>query len=557
MTSPTSPPDQPTAHDYEGAFDLLARMAEDFAANLDLQETVRRALTSIVALVHAQAGSFWLLTEDQRELLCLASVGPNPITGLRLPAGEGIVGKTVARCACQRVLDTTEDPDFSSIADETSGMLTRSLICSPLRFGERALGAVELINKQGESACFDEADATLLKVLASSAGLAIANSRLAAAQRAHERTTREIELVGEIQRNLLPARQPAPFPAVGLNLPARVVSGDFFDILPLSQGRIGFCLGDVSGKGINAALLMAKTASLYRCVARDHEAPGAVLERLNEELCETATRGMFVTMVAGVYDPRDGTVELASAGHEPAIVRYEDGRVDRIEAGAPPLGILPGQAFPAEEVALEGGSIYLCSDGLTEACSGGREIGSEGFEELVVRYADKPLHERVDAIAAEAGSFELRDDLTLLALSDAERPRAVFEQRITARPEQLKPLRDALCQALQEHGLAMGLAKDVVLAVDEACQNVIRHAYGEDREGDILLRVERRGDRLVLDVIDYAPPTDPAQVVPRDLADLRPGGLGTHFIAEVMDSAEFLEAPAGCGNLLRLEKRLP
>jgi sigma-B regulation protein RsbU (phosphoserine phosphatase) len=95
-----------------------------------------------------------------------------------------------------------------------------------------------------------------------------------------------------------------------------------------------------------------------------------------------------------------------------------------------------------------------------------------------------------------------------------------------------------------------------VLAVDEACQNVIRHAYGKEREGEIVLRIEQRGDELILSLIDFAPPIDPAKVQPRDLDDVRPGGLGTHLIREVMDSAEFVEPPAGCGNLLRMVKRI-
>jgi sigma-B regulation protein RsbU (phosphoserine phosphatase) len=407
--------------DYEGAFVLLAAMAEDFSASFDMQGTVSKALRSIVEYVDAEAGSLWLLSEDGEELNCLASVGANPITGLRLPANQGIVGRTVQECDCQRVLDTSLDPNFSSVADEHSGMRTRSLVCSPLTFGNRAIGAVQVVNKRSGSGCFVPADAALLKILAASAGLAIANSRLVESERGHQRVRRDLELAAEIQRGLLPSRRAAPFPAVGMNLPARMVSGDFFDIVPLPGDRIGFCLGDVSGKGIYAALLMAKTASLYRCLAKDIASPGELLVRLNAEVCETATRGMFVTMFAGVYETRDGGVVVANAGHEPALFHQHSGGFGRVEAQAPPIGILSDTEFPEEKLALDGGALYVCSDGLTEACADGQELGSEGFQRLVERYAGKPLAERVDAIAAEAQSFELRDDLTLLAISDAER----------------------------------------------------------------------------------------------------------------------------------------
>ena len=167
---------------------------------------------------------------------------------------------------------------------------------------------------------------------------------------------------------------------------------------------------------------MAKTASLYRCLAREAAGPGPLLARLNDELCETATRGMFVTMLAGIYDSEQGTVQLANAGHEPALLHGHDGSFESFGATAPPIGILSDTHFPEEEVELAGGTLYVCSDGLTEAaCADGEELGSAGFMRLVERFEAKPPAERVDAIAAEAERYDLRDDLTLLLVSDAER----------------------------------------------------------------------------------------------------------------------------------------
>lgn len=410
------------AGDLEGAFALLADMTQHFAEAGDLGQTLERALASIARHVDSEAGSLWLIQSDEREIVCVACVGPNPITGLRLPINEGIVGKSVRENSCQTVLDVANDPDFSQKMDAESGFQTRSILCAPMRFKDEAIGAIELINKRSDDGRFATHDGHLLQVLASSAGLAIANARLAAAQLEHERVRRELELAAEIQRNLLPAPRPAPFPIYGINVPARTVSGDFFDILPVSSSRYHFCLGDVSGKGMNAALLMAKTASLYRCLARDARSPGVLLERLNDEICETATRGMFVTMAAGLYDADSGRVRLANAGHEPPLFHASDGSFADFPAQAPPLGILPGTVFPEEDVELAGGSLYLCSDGLTEAgTAGGEALGSEGLRRLAEQLGSKPLAERIEAIVAEVSSLELRDDLTLLAVSDEGR----------------------------------------------------------------------------------------------------------------------------------------
>ncbi|MEE2676955.1 MAG: GAF domain-containing SpoIIE family protein phosphatase [Myxococcota bacterium] len=408
---------------FEGAFALLAELTQHFAEALNLERTLERALESIAAHVGAEAGSLWLVENDGQELACAACVGPNPITGLRLPVSEGIVGKSVRENACQTVLDVASDPDFSQKMDAESGFLTRSLLCAPMRFSEDVIGAVELVNKRDGDGRFATRDGHLLQVLASSAGLAIANARLAADQLENERVRRELELAAEIQRNLLPAPRPAPFPIYGLNVPARTVSGDFFDILPVSRRRFHFCLGDVSGKGMNAAMLMAKTASLYRCLAREAGSPGVLLARLNDEICETATRGMFVTMAAGIYDANTGAVRLANAGHEPPLFRARDGSFADFPAQAPPLGIVAGSAFPEDDLELAGGALYLCSDGLTEAEAGpGNALGADGLRRLVTQYREQSLAERIEAIGADVSAMDTRDDLTLLGVSDeAER----------------------------------------------------------------------------------------------------------------------------------------
>ena len=132
----------------------------------------------------------------------------------------------------------------------------------------------------------------------------------------------------------------------------------------------------------------------------------------------------------------------------------------------------------------------------------------------------------------------------------------LLELRFPAIAEQLAPMREAVKKQALTVGCSAGSATDIVMAVDEACQNIIRHAYGNEREGDIVLRIERLGNELVFSLIDFAPRVDPSKVRPRDIDDVRPGGLGTFLIQEVMDSADFLEPPPGCGNLLRMVKRI-
>ena len=131
----------------------------------------------------------------------------------------------------------------------------------------------------------------------------------------------------------------------------------------------------------------------------------------------------------------------------------------------------------------------------------------------------------------------------------------ILERRFPADPRELRSVRDAVRASLLACGTGSACAEDCVMAVDEACQNIIRHGYC-GAAGDILLEIERIGDELVVSLTDFAPRVDPERVKPRALDDLRPGGLGTHLMRQVMDRVEFEEPPPGCGNLLRMVKRI-
>lgn len=132
----------------------------------------------------------------------------------------------------------------------------------------------------------------------------------------------------------------------------------------------------------------------------------------------------------------------------------------------------------------------------------------------------------------------------------------LLELRVAAAADRLKLVRTVVAEAVTLAGGGPECVADVVLAVDEACQNVIRHAYGGDSRGDMVITLSRDGDWLEVVLVDFAPPVDPGRIRPRDLNDIRPGGLGTHIIREVMDAVEYTPAPPGAGNRVRMTKRI-
>jgi len=203
-------------------------------------------------------------------------------------------------------------------------------------------------------------------------------------------------------------------------------------------------------------------------------------------------------------------------------------------------------------------------------------LGIDGVRALIRDHADQSPDLRLKSIAGavKLPGQSLRDDLTLLVVEDmaiapigAKPPVASLETpadeqilrfRVPARADRLKLIRAATEQAAKFCGAPESWMFDLKMAVDEACQNIVRHAYkGRDDAGDIVIDFVRRGGALEVDIMDFADPVDPDTIRSRDISEVRPGGLGVHLIKSVCDEAKFLPPPPGIGNLFKLTKRLP
>ncbi len=234
---------------------------------------------------------------------------------------------------------------------------------------------------------------------------------------------RELELAREVQRSLLPSESDNPLGLAGVNVSAKAVSGDFYDFFQLHNGQIAFCIADVAGKGMNAALLMAKASSLFHCLGKSIHDPSKLLAMLNHEIAERSIQGMFVTMVAGLYNPQSGRVRLANAGHPPVIQMSSTQQQAEYPATAPPLGVVTVIDFPSIEFQLGNDSLYLYTDGLIEArISGQQRLEQQGLITLFSRYAHKSPQERLQRIVAEVrrGQASSDDDITLLLVERQE-----------------------------------------------------------------------------------------------------------------------------------------
>lgn len=537
---------------------VLAEISQQLAVSVDLQRTLRESVGYITSYLQAEAAAVFML-DDGGMLECRACVGPVDIQGLRIPADQGIIGRAVAQNACQMVRDARADPDFSGKVDDATGFETRSVLCAPLATAQGVIGAIEVINKR-DGGLFDESDRDALRLLAAPTALALNIARMATDLVEQNRIRRELGMARRLQRSLLPRRRRAPYPLRALNLPAREISGDFYDFFDLPDGRIAFAVGDVAGKGLDASFLMVRCASLLRWAGKEGLRPSDWVARVNDELGEAIAPGMFVCLVAGHYDPASKRAVWANAGFPPLLRVDADGETTQFPAEGPPVGILRRMDFPEQETTLERASLYLFSDGVTDVRDlQGDSLGVEGVEAIVRDLGALPPEPRLRALVRELRQLTVTDDTTLMLIEGESAPepceRLLLSIGFPAQPQELGAMRHRLAAALAQAGVETVLRQSLVLAVDEACANVIRHAYGGACESRIELRLAQEGSELHFELRDFAPCVDPARVRPRDLDETRPGGLGINFIDTVMDSWSLQPMDGGAGNVLAMRKR--
>jgi phosphoserine phosphatase RsbU/P len=275
---------------------------------------------------------------------------------------------------------------------------------------------------------FPEGDRRILVLFATQAALALENVRLHQQALETERMAREMELAAEIQRLILPTGAP-PVPGYSLfgwNRPARQVGGDYFDLLSLPGGQVGLAVGDVSGKGVPAALMVSTLHSGLRLLL-DRFPPGPELvEALSAHVLASSAPSKYITLLLAELDPGSGALRYVNAGHNPGLLLRRDGEVELLDASGLPVGLLPGSRYQARAVVLGPGDLVcLYSDGITECLSpGDEEFGTDRLAALLAEHRDLPLAELVETIDGATCAFGAGtpqgDDQTLVLLRREE-----------------------------------------------------------------------------------------------------------------------------------------
>ncbi len=237
------------------------------------------------------------------------------------------------------------------------------------------------------------------------------------------RISNEVKLAVKVQENFLPKRNLDNYPVSGINISAREVSGDFFSFYPHNES-VYFIIADVAGKGIHAGMVMAKASTLFEIMARDQVDPDEMMFHMNNDLFKTKTSGMFVTSILGDYNIVTKEIRWVNGGHQPAIIRDNNGNYEKFESNSPPLGVISQKdksAFKTNIKQLNNHRFYTFTDGLSESFNEkGEEIGIEGSIKIIENNYNKDLNEQLSNITKEviksSGDKKLSDDLTLLSI---------------------------------------------------------------------------------------------------------------------------------------------
>jgi phosphoserine phosphatase RsbU/P len=397
----------------------LIRAGQEIAGHQPLEEVFSTMLQLALSAVQAERGV--ILTLEKGELV------------LRSSKGEGFVLSTKVRdrvLAEKCSLMVTDAQTDAGFREQKSIVLhgVRSILAVPLQTGEQVIGLL-YVDNGSVIRQFTKEDLDLLTVMANVAAIRIEHARLAEVEQAEKVMELELAQASEIQQTLLPAHAPVcpGYDVAGYNLPCHSVGGDYYDFLTYPDGRLGVAVGDVSGKGLPAAIMMSSLQARVQMLIETGPDPARAVTALNRSVAERCPMGKFITFVFALLDPATGRFGYANAGHNYPLLIRADGQFERLRRGGLVLGIDATLDYECEETALEPGDlIALYSDGVTEARRPtGEEFSESGLIDFLVERRTEAcaavVTELVDHVRRWCCGPSFHDDFTVVLLRRLEK----------------------------------------------------------------------------------------------------------------------------------------
>jgi sigma-B regulation protein RsbU (phosphoserine phosphatase) len=390
----------------------LIRAGQELVTHQPLEQLFETILELSLSAVEAKRGV--ILTLDEGELRVRASKGE----GFTISAA---VRDQVLRDKCSLLISDALRHDALSKQESIVMQRVRSMMAAPLQTVDRVIGLI-YVDNASVLRPFSQDDLDLLTVMANVAAIRIENARLAEVEQSEKMMEADLHQASEIQRSLLPTEPPAyeGWELAGINLPCRTVGGDYFDFVPYQDGRLAVVVGDVSGKGLPAALLMSSLQAKVQMLRESNPSPGRAIGTLNRSLTERCPLGKFITFFYALLDPSSGALEYSNAGHNYPLILRADGAVETLTGNGLVMGLFAAVHYEVKRTKLAPGDmLVLYSDGVTEATdSADVEFGENGLATFLaarktVRCEDI-VNQLVEHIRKWRGTVSFADDFTVV-----------------------------------------------------------------------------------------------------------------------------------------------
>jgi sigma-B regulation protein RsbU (phosphoserine phosphatase) len=399
---------------------LISKVSVTLLAPATLDEILRQVVALVFEAVPAERCLIMLRDDSESEL----KIRVAQLRNQRGEVGEirvsrSIIEEVVKQGRSVLTSDAQHDPRFASSTMTIQGI--RSVLAVPLGVGDKIFGMIYADSPLAE-AKFSQDHLTVLTTLGSVAAIRVENARLVEEDLERERFERELQLAREIQQRFQPAAPPTVpgFELQGISFPCYEIGGDYYDYIPRPDGHIVVALGDVSGKGTSAALLMSSLHAAMHAQTSAHQSIVESMSAVNKYLAETIPANRFVTLFCAELDPLTGAITFINAGHNPPIIAHASGTMEQLAAGGIPLGITADALFREGHTQLNHGDVLVIySDGVSETQNAaGEEFGAMRLYDVVARNLDSSaagLRDKIEsALTKFAQGTDSVDDLTLV-----------------------------------------------------------------------------------------------------------------------------------------------
>lgn len=404
---------------------ILNDLALSIGGSLDSEKIMRSIIGKSIRAIGAEQGDITLVDESKSvpaQTLVRSMVSTSKHSPLHL--NQNLLGWMQINKKPLMINDPISDSRFKNVQWDSS---IHSLLSAPLIARSKLIGMLTIYNKRiDQDEGFTESDQRLLAIISAQSAQVVENARLYEEEQAYQIMLRELELASSIQKKMLPSAAPeiAEYSIAGRNVTAQEVGGDYYDYIPLNPHLWAFCLGDISGKGLPASLLMTNLQAILRGQTFHLSTPAEILKNANRQLYQSTSSEKFATLFLAILDTSNHTICYSSAGHDYPFLIRKDGTHRRLKTGGLPLGMIDNVEYSEETIPFsEDDLLFIYSDGVTDVTNSKDEMfGEPRLMQLLLETSQKntlsaDLAELViDTCLHHSGRTGLFDDITVLAL---------------------------------------------------------------------------------------------------------------------------------------------